>query len=178
MNEWIRKNNEKVIYGLAALVVILLIWVFSTRSTLSQETARLNSANSTLTTQSAAKDREIGAANEKIEELTQSYEESQAEVESLTAEIAQLTAANGELSGKITELDESLLDARVEFDRLDFIALMRRNSAESLRSEVAVLKQAEAESGEVIARLRGEMAEADARIAQLEETVNSLSADN
>ena len=178
MNEWIKKNNEKVIYGLAILVVILLLWVFSTRSTLAQETARLNSANSTLTAQSAAKDTEIGAANEQIEELTQIYEESQEEVEALTAEIARLTAANGELSEKITELDESLLDARIEIDRLDFVALLRGNNVENLRSEVAILKQSEAESADVIAGLQGEMEAAGAVIRQLEETVDSLSGDN
>ena len=178
MNEWIKKNNEKVIYGLAILVVILLIWGFSTQSSLSQEVARLNNANSALAAESAAKDNEIGEAKENIDELSQSYEESKAEAEKLTAEVAALSAANGELSEKVSSLDAALLDAKAEADRLDFAALLRKNNVDNLTKEVAVLKDVEAESEGIIAKLSGEIEAANAKIKELEETVQSLDGSN
>ena len=175
MHEWIKKNNEKVIYGLAILVVILLIWGFSTQSGLSQEVARLGSANSTLAAESAAKDNEIGEAKEKIDELSQDSEASKAEAEKLAAEMAALSAANGELSEKAASLESELSEAKLEIERLDFAALLRKNSVDNLTNEVTVLKGVETESGEIIAKLRGEADAAEARIKQLEETVKSLS---
>ena len=175
MNEWIKKNNEKVIYGLAILAVILLIALFSTRSSLSQETARLNSANTELAAVSAAKDKELDEAKEKIGELETGFEESKAEAEKLAAEVAALTAANGELTEKAATLDAELENAKSEIDRLDFVALLRANNVENLTSEVTVLRRVESESEEEIVKLRGELEVADANIKQLEETIKSLS---
>lgn len=192
MNEWIEKNNQKVIYGLAIIVVILLIAFFSTRSNFTQEVAKLGKTNSDLTAESEAKNKEIGEAKDQIDELTRNLEEAKGKIdeltrnsgeakdqaEKLTVEIAQMTASNGELSGKATSLEASLLDAKVELDRLDMVALLRKTNIENLKNEVTVLKRAETESGEVIAELRREAEAANTRIGQLEKMVESLSDPN
>ena len=198
MHEWIKKNNEKVIYGLALLVVLLLIWGFSTlnaRIKLTQETEQLNNDKTALSLDAAAKDQMLRDANSRIDDLSKSNDESLAEVGKLTAEIAALTAANGELTEKAASLEAELAEAKVEIDRLDFAGLLRQNNVDGLtnevtvlkdveieseevilflRNEVAVLKQAEADSAEAIAGLRGEIEAAEAKIKQLEETLESL----
>ena len=164
MNEWMKKNNVKVIYGLAIIVVILLIWVFSASSTSSREIARLGNANSALAAESAAKDNEIGEAKEKIDELTRDVDASKAEAAKLTEEVAKLTADSGELSEKAAALDASLSDAKVELDRLDFIALLREINVENLSNEVGVLRRVEVEL--------------KAEAAKLADEITKLSADN
>jgi len=176
MNEWIKKNNAKVIYGLAVLVVILLIWVFSARSTSSREIARLGNANSALATESAAKDKEIGEAKDKIDELTRDFDASVAEVVRFTDEIAKLTADNSELSGNVTALDASLSDTKVELDRFEFVALLREKSLEDLRNEVAVLRRVEVESKEEAEKLTAEIARLTLANGELSDEVNSLDA--
>ena len=189
MNEWIKKNNEKVIYALAIIVIVLLISLYSTRSKWTQEVAAMGKTHSDLTAASTAKDTEIGDAKEKIDELTKSIDASKAETEKLTTEKAQLTTSNGELSDKVKSLEASLIDARVEIDRLGMVALLRKtnvenlknnaenlkNNVENLKNEVGALKRTEAESGEVIAELRRGAEAADTMINQLKEKVESLS---
>ena len=136
VHEWIKKNNEKVIYGLAILVVILLIWGFSTLSTrisLTQEIEQLNSDKAALSMDTVTKNKIISDANEMIDELSQRYEAAKTDAEKLTAEIAQLNAANGELSEKVTTLDASLSDGRNEVVRLSNanLALTAESAAKS-----------------------------------------------
>ena len=174
MNEWIKKNQEKVIYGLAILAVILLIAMFSTKSSMSEEIDRLSKANSALESDSAAKDKTIGEEREKLEELTGNLDSAKTEAAKLSSEVAGLTAANAEFSDKIKSLEESLSEARIEIDRLEFVALLRQKNADNLKNEVDVLKRAEAGLEETITALRREAESADARVKELEDTVKSL----
>ena len=174
MNEWIKKNQEKVIYGLAILAVVLLVAILSTRSSMTQEIDRLSQANAALEADSAARDKILGEEREKLEELTRNLEATKAEAAKLSSEAEHMTAANEELSGKVKSLEVSLSDARVELDRLDFVALLRKKNAENLKNEVDLLKRAETGWEEVMAKLRSEADLAAARVKELEDTVKSL----
>jgi chromosome segregation ATPase len=174
MNGWIKKNHEKVIYGLAILAVILLIAIFSTRNSLSQEIDRLSKANTQLTADSEARDKTIDEEREKLEELTRSLEAAKAEASKLSSEIEAHTVTKAELSDKIKSLESSLSDARVEIDRLDFVALLRKKNADNLSSQVDGLNRVKTEGDKVIAEMKREAESAAARVKELEETVKSL----
>ena len=174
MNEWIKKNQEKVIYGLAIIAVILLIAIFTARSSMMQEIDRLSTANTTLEADSAAMDKTIGEERKKLEELTGNLDASKAEAAKLSSDIERVTADNAELSGKIKSLEASLSDAGVEIDRLDFVALLRKKNADNLKNEVAVLLREKAGLEDVMAELRREAELTGVRVKELEDTVKSL----
>ena len=170
MLEWIKKNQEKVMYGLAILVIILLIAIVSTRSSASREIGLLKGSISALEANLAARDKTIDEEREKYDELTQSYDASKEEAAKQAEEITKLTAANSELSDQVDSLDASLADARVEIDRLDFVGLLREKNIENLTNEVAVLRRVEAEA-------KAEAAKQAEEISKLKDDSRKLSLD-
>ncbi|MCL2684068.1 MAG: hypothetical protein FWE55_02385, partial [Synergistaceae bacterium] len=146
MHEWIKKNHVKVVYGLALLSLILLVALYSTHDTSSKEITRLQRINAGLDADSAAKDKVIEDDRNRYDELSQNLEASKAETAKLNEEIKQLGTANGELAGNVKSLEASLADAKFEIDRIDFVALLRKNNVEKLRNEVALLKRAESDA--------------------------------
>ena len=175
MNEWMKKNQDKVMYGLAILAVILLLVMFSSRSNMSGEIDRLSTANSALEADLETKGRALGIERGKIEEVTRDLDAAKSGAAKLTSDLEKLTADNAELSGRNKSLEASLAEAKDEIDRLDFVALLRKKNVENLRNQTAGLKRAETESAAVIAALRRGAEAADARISKLEEAIDNLS---